>query len=71
LSPRREDAPKEAGFPRRRGRGDDDAAVERERRRGGLDVVGEPDEAVVDASLRPLARALLALTEQLSREEGP
>jgi hypothetical protein len=25
----------------------------------------------VDATLRPLARALLALAEQLSQEEGP
>jgi hypothetical protein len=45
--------------------------VERERQRDGFDVAGEPDETVVDASLMPLARALLALAEQLSREEGP
>lgn len=32
---------------------------------------GEPAWTEVDASLRPLARALLALAEQLSREGGP
>jgi hypothetical protein len=32
---------------------------------------GEPAWTEVDASLRPLARALLALVEQLSREEAP
>jgi hypothetical protein len=45
--------------------------VERERQRDGLDVAGEPDEAEVDATLRPLATALLALAEQLMREEAP
>jgi hypothetical protein len=45
--------------------------VERERQREGLDVAGEPDETEVDVSLVPLARALLALAEQLSQEEGP
>jgi hypothetical protein len=33
--------------------------------------VGEPAWTEVDASLRPLARALLAFAEQLSREEPP
>jgi hypothetical protein len=47
------------------------ADVERDQRRDGLDAVAEPDETEVDASLRPLARALLAFAEQLSREEGP
>jgi hypothetical protein len=45
--------------------------VERERQRHGLDAIAEPDEARIDATLRPLARALLALAEQLSREEAP
>jgi hypothetical protein len=35
------------------------------------DVAAETCEAGVDVSLRPLARALLALAEQLSREEEP
>jgi hypothetical protein len=35
------------------------------------DAHEEPGWTEVDASLRPLARALLALSEQLSREEGP
>jgi hypothetical protein len=71
LRPRREDAPTEAGLRRQRGRGDESADAEGERRRDGLDVAGEPDEAEVGATLRPLARALLALAEQLTREEGP
>jgi hypothetical protein len=32
---------------------------------------GEEIRSQNDDSLRPLARALLALSEQLSREEGP
>jgi hypothetical protein len=71
LRPRREDAPTEAGFRRRRETGDDATDVERERRRDGLDAIAEPGEAEVDATLRALARALLALAEQLSRGEGP
>jgi hypothetical protein len=70
LRPRREDAPTEAGLPRRRGRGDDAAEAEREGRRDDLDIAGEPDEADIDVSLVPLARALLALAEQLRHEEG-
>jgi hypothetical protein len=69
LRRRREDAPTEARFPGRRKRGDDAAKEERERQRDALDTIAEPDEAEVDASLRPLARALLALAEQLMREE--
>ncbi len=71
MTPRRGDAPTEAGLPRWRGRGDEAAGEERGRQRDDPDVAGEPDEAEVDASLMPLARALLALAEQLSREEGP
>jgi hypothetical protein len=69
LRPRREDAPTDAGLRRRRGRGDD--AAETERRRDGLDAVAEAEAAEVDATLRPLARALLALAEQLMGEEAP
>jgi hypothetical protein len=71
LKPRREDAPTETALPRRRGRGGDAAEEEREGRRDDLEIAGEPDEAGVDATLRPLARALLALAEQLRQEEGP
>jgi hypothetical protein len=71
LRPRREDAPTDAELRRRRGRGDDAADVERDRWRDGLDAVAEADAAEVDASLRPLARALLALAEQLMGEEAP
>jgi hypothetical protein len=69
LRPRREDAPTDAGLRSRRGRGDDAADVER--RRDGLDAVAEAEAAEVDATLRPLARALLALAEQLMGEEAP
>jgi len=71
LRPRREDAPADAGLRRRRGRGNDAADVERERPRDGLDAVAEAEAAEVDATLRPLARALLALAEQLMGEEAP
>jgi len=71
LRPQREDAPTEtAPTPRLRRLGEP-TRVERERRQDGFDVAGEPDEAEVDASLRPLARALLALAEQLMGEEAP
>jgi len=50
---------------------DDAADGERERQRAGLDAVAEPDEAEVDVTLRPLARALLALAEELMGEEAP
>jgi hypothetical protein len=70
LTPRREDAPTEAELPRRRERNeppDHDGT----RLEGPRDVSEERVEAEVDASLRPLARALLALAEQLQREEAP
>jgi len=69
LRPRREDAPTDAGLRRRRGRGDDVTDVER--RREGLDAVTEAEAAEVGATLGPLARALLALAEQLMGEEAP
>jgi hypothetical protein len=71
LSPWRGNAPIDAGLPYPRGRGGEAADVERERRRDGLDAIAEPDETEVDTTLRPLARALLALAEQLMREEAP
>jgi hypothetical protein len=40
-----------------------------DKERDGPEASGEPAWTEVDASLRPLARALLALAEQLSREE--
>ena len=72
MRPRREDAPTEAELRREHGRGGEPADVEREGQRDGLDVAGErePDEAEVDATLTPLARALLALAEQLMGEEA-
>jgi hypothetical protein len=70
LRPRRGDAPNEAGVIRRRGNGEA-PAQDRERWPDGLDGEGEEIRSQNDDSLRPLARALLALSEQLSREEGP
>jgi hypothetical protein len=70
LRPRRGDTPSEAGLRRRRGSGEA-AEQERERRSDGLDAEEEPIRSADDDSLRPLARALLALAEQLRREEGP
>lgn len=71
MRPRREDAPPEAGVTRRREKSDETADVERDRRPDGLDAVAEAEAAEVDANLRPLARALLALAEQLMGEEAP
>ena len=65
LTRRRGDAQSE-GLPHRRG---SDVYEDKERERP--EASGEPAWAEVDASLRPLARALLALAEQLSREEAP
>jgi hypothetical protein len=68
LRPRRGNAPIEA-LPRRRGSGDgpQDEREQLEPLEVNEERVGSED----DASLRPLARALLALAEQLMREEGP
>jgi hypothetical protein len=70
LRPRREDAPTEAGVTRRREKGDEttDRLRQQEAR---VDASNEPVLTEVDASLRPLARALLALAEQLMGEEAP
>jgi hypothetical protein len=73
LRPRGADVPAAEGT-RRRGRvaeAADVADVERDQPDAVLIAGEERAEAEVDASLRPLARALLALAEQLSREEGP
>jgi hypothetical protein len=69
LRPRRGDTPSEARLPRRLGRGEA-TEQEPERRSDGLDADEEPIRSVDDDSLMPLARALLALAEQLRREEG-
>jgi hypothetical protein len=71
LRPRREDAHAKARLSRRRGSDGEGAESERDRQQHVADVVAETGEAEVDASLRPLARALLALAEQLSRQEEP
>jgi hypothetical protein len=73
LRPRRGDAPTEAEGFRRQGRIEaaDVADVEREQQEAVRIAAEERGAAEVDASLRPLARALLALAEELSREEGP
>jgi hypothetical protein len=71
LRPRRENAPTEAEPPHRRGR-DNDAGEDRLRsQEARLDASDEPAETEVDATLRPFARALLALAEQLMGEEAP
>jgi hypothetical protein len=71
LTPRREDAPTEAGLPHPHNRNGEATEQGRKRQRDVLDPIAEPGEAEVDATLRPLARALLALAEQLRREEAP
>ena len=71
MRPRRGDAHAEAEVLARSGRDWEGAQEEHGHLGEGLDVAGEPDEAEVDATLRPLARALLALAEQLMGEEAP
>jgi hypothetical protein len=70
LRPRRGDAPTETGVTRRREKGDENADRLR-RQEARLDASDEPVLTEADVTLRPLARALLALAEQLSREEAP
>ena len=70
MRPRREDAPTEAGVTRRRKKGDETADRLRTQE-AQLDASDEPVVTEVDATLRPLARALLALAEQLMGEEAP
>lgn len=71
MRPRRGDAHAEIEVLSRSGRDGEAAQEERGHLGEGLDVAGEPDEAGVDATLRPLARALLALAEQLMGEGAP
>ena len=67
---RREDAPTEAAL-RRRDNSDETAEDRLRNQEIRLDASGEPVLTEVDATLRPLARALLALAEQLMGEEAP
>jgi hypothetical protein len=68
LRPRRDKAPTEAGLPRRHEEGDENAEDRLRNQVARLDESDEPVPTEVDATLRPLARALLALAEQLSEE---
>jgi hypothetical protein len=68
LRPRRGDAPTEAGLPRRHEKGDENAKDRLRTQEGRPDESDEPVLTEVDATLRPFARALLALAEQLSQE---
>jgi hypothetical protein len=70
LRTRRGDAPGEAGLPHPHGKGEA-AEPDGDQRPDGLDAEKEEIRSEDDGSLRPLARALLALAEQLSGEEGP
>ena len=71
MRPRREDAPTGAGLPRGHEKGDENAEDRLRKQEARIDESDEPVLTEVDATLRPLARALLALAEQLSQEEGP
>jgi hypothetical protein len=71
LRPRREDAPTEVGLPGRHENRDENAKDRPREQESRPDESDEPVLTDVDATLRPLARALLALAEQLSQEEGP
>jgi hypothetical protein len=70
LRSRREEAPGEVGLPHPH-RKDEAADQDGDRRPDGLDAGKGEIRSEDDGSLKPLARALLALAEQLSREEGP
>jgi hypothetical protein len=70
LRRRREDAPTEVNLPRRCEKGDETADRPR-KLEARLNASDEPVLTEVDAPLRPLARALLALAEQLMGEEAP
>jgi hypothetical protein len=71
LRPRRGDALTEAEFSPPRGGNGEVSDDQREHQEDPLDVSKEQVGSEDDASLRPLARALLALAEQLRREEAP
>lgn len=70
MRPRRGDAPPEAELLRRRVRSGEAAYDECEQSPDPDGVREEMVGSEDDASLRPLAQALLALAEQLRREEG-
>jgi hypothetical protein len=71
LRPQRGDAPTDARLPHGSDRGDEAAEDRFRKQEARLDARDEPALTEVDATLRPLARALLALAEHLSREEAP
>jgi hypothetical protein len=71
LRRRRGDAALENGLPRQGGKGEVVSHDERREPKERPDAHEEPDWTEDDVSLKPLARALLALAEQLNREEGP
>ena len=71
MRPRREDAPTEAALPRRRDKGEETAEDRLRNQDVRLDASDELVLTEGDATLRPLARALLALAEQLMGEEAP
>jgi hypothetical protein len=69
LRTRRGDAPGEAGLPHPHRKGEA-AEQNGDRRPDNLDAEKGEFRSEDDDSLRPLARALLALAEQLRLEEG-
>ena len=71
MRPRRREAPSEDGLPRQGGKGEVVSHGEWREPKERPDAHEDPDWTEDDASLRPLARALLALAEQLSQGEGP
>jgi hypothetical protein len=71
LSARRREAPTGPELSRTRERSSEAAKDEKGQSPQRLDAKREPVGTEVDASLRPLAKALLALAEQMSQEEGP
>ena len=68
---RREDAPHEDGLVRRHGPGEEARNDERRDPKDRPDAHEERVGSQEDDSLRPVARALLALAEQLRQEEAP
>jgi len=68
---RRDDAPIGAGLPRQGRKGEELSHDEQREPEKRPDAHEEPGWTEDDASLRRLASELLALAEQLSREEGP
>jgi len=71
LRPRRGHTPTGGRLPHAGKRWEEPQTNDYERREDHPDASHEHVWAEDDVSLRPLARALLALAEQLSQEEGP